>query len=254
MCGRNKETLDKTCREVGELASSGQCVIAHLADVSKYEDVQDLVQTAEKTFNQIHVLVNNAGIYGPLGLAEEVDWDDWVQAIGINLLGSVQMCRAVLRHFKNQRYGKIIQLSGGGATAPLPRFSAYATSKAAIVRYAETLAEEVHEYGIDVNAIAPGALNTRLLDEVLEAGPQKVGVAFYERAVQQQEQGGSPEKRAADLAIYLGSEQSDGISGKIISAVWDPWEDFEKYTQDLKTDVYTLRRIVPEDRNMGWGS
>ena len=90
----------------------------------------------------------------------------------INIYGSVLPCRAVLPHFKQQRYGKIVQLSGGGATNPLPRISAYAASKAAVVRFAETLALEVQDDGIDVNAIAPGALNTRMLDEVLAAGPE----------------------------------------------------------------------------------
>ena len=110
----------------------------------------------------------------------------------VNLFGSVLCCRAVLPHFRANGYGKIIQLSGGGATSPLPRLSAYAASKAAVVRFAETLAEEVRGTGIDVNAIAPGALNTRLLDEVLEAGPERVGDAFYERALEQRSSGGTP--------------------------------------------------------------
>ena len=126
--------------------------------------------------------MNNAGVYGPKGPIEDVAWDEWEHAIRVNLLGSVLCCRALVPHFRANGYGKIIQLSGGGATSPLPRLSAYAASKAAVVRFAETLAEEVRGTGIDVNAIAPGALNTRLLDEVLEAGPERVGDAFYERA------------------------------------------------------------------------
>ena len=110
------------------------------------------------------MLVNNAGVYGPKGLIEEVAWDEWEHAVRVNLFGSVLCCRAVLPHFRANGYGKIIQLSGGGATSPLPRLSAYAASKAAVVRFAETLAEELEGTGIDVNAIAPGALNTRLLD------------------------------------------------------------------------------------------
>ena len=138
------------------------------------------------------MLVNNAGVYGPKGLTEDVAWDEWEQAIRVNLFGSVLCCRAVLPHFRANGYGKIIQLSGGGATSPLPRLSAYAASKAAVVRFAETLAEELRGTGIDVNAIAPGALNTRLLDEVLEAGPERVGDSFYERALEQQSSGGTP--------------------------------------------------------------
>ena len=113
----------------------------------------------------------------------------------MNLFGSVLCCRAVLPHFRVNGYGKIIQLSGGGATSPLPRLSAYAASKAAVVRFAETLAEELRGTGIDVNAIAPGALNTRLLDEVLEAGPERVGDSFYERALEQQVERGYAARR-----------------------------------------------------------
>src|SRR6185436_20968340 len=111
-------------------------------------------------------------------------------------------------------------LSGGGATNPLPRISAYAASKAAVVRFAETLAEELRDAHVDVNAIAPGPLNTRLLDEVLTAGPEKVGAGFYERSLKQKEQGGAPLERGAELAVFLGSAASDGITGKLLSALW----------------------------------
>jgi NAD(P)-dependent dehydrogenase (short-subunit alcohol dehydrogenase family) len=144
--------------------------------------------------------------------------------------------------------------AGGGATNPLPGISAYAASKAAIVRFAETLAEETREYRIDVNAIAPGALNTRMLDEALAAGPDKVGRGFYERALKQKERGGAPLDKGAQLAVFLGSAASDGITGKLISAVWDPWETLPEHLDDLQhTDIYTLRRIVPQDRGIGWG-
>jgi NAD(P)-dependent dehydrogenase (short-subunit alcohol dehydrogenase family) len=105
-----------------------------------------------------------------------------------------------------------------------------------------------------VNSIAPGALNTRLLDEVLQAGPEKVGKSFYERALKQKAEGGSSLERAAQLAVFLASAASDGITGKLISAVWDPWEHFPEHLDDLqKTDIYSLRRIVPKDRGQSWG-
>ena len=136
----------------------------------------------------------------------------------------------------------------------MPFISAYAASKAAIVRFAETLAEEVKDDGIDVNSIAPGALNTRLLDEVLEAGPQKVGKAFYKKALDQKKEGGVPLELGAELSVFLASELSDGITGKLISAVWDPWKTFPEHLDELKkTDIYTLRRIVPKERGMEWG-
>lgn len=254
LCARNAQLLDEARAELAALAGPGQSVLAHAADVARPDEVEGLAAATLAAFPRLHVLVNNAGVYGPKGPIEEVDWQEWAEAISINLLGSVLLCRALLPHFKAQGYGKIVQISGGGATNPLPRLSAYAASKAAVVRFAETLAEEVRDAGIDVNAIAPGALNTRLLDEILEAGPEKVGQAFYERSLRQKEQGGTPLDRGADLAVFLAAAESDGITGKLVSAVWDPWADLPAHLDELRsTDVYTLRRIVPKDRGMGWG-
>jgi nucleoside-diphosphate-sugar epimerase len=132
--------------------------------------------------------------------------------------------------------------------------SPYSVSKAAIVRFSETLAEEVRGFGIDVNALAPGALNTRMLEEILVAGPKVVGKDFYERSLKQKESGGASIERAVELALFLASSQSDGITGKLISSAWDNWEDWPKHISELDTtDAFTLRRIVGRDRNMHWG-
>jgi 3-oxoacyl-[acyl-carrier protein] reductase len=169
-------------------------------------------------------------------------------------MGVVLPCRAVLPDFKKRRQGKIIVVSGGGATKPLPFLSAYAASKAAVVRFAETLAEEVRDFDIAVNAVAPGVLNTRLLDEVLEAGPQRVGQSFYDASVKQKASGGTPIERGAALCAYLASDKSAGITGRLISAVWDPWETLDERRAEIgESDIYTLRRIVPADRGKSWG-
>src|SRR5262249_3521242 len=144
---------------------------AMAADVSREADVRALVAAALSAFGRLDILVNNAGVYGPMGSLDQVDWEQWVRAMEININGSVLPIRALLPEFRKQRYGKIIQLSGGGATSPLPRITAYAASKAAIVRLIESLALDVKDFGIDVNSIAPGALNTRLMDELIAAGP-----------------------------------------------------------------------------------
>lgn len=255
ICARNGALLDQAKQQLQLLLRPGQEILARKVDVSKMDDVGSVVETTMGKFGRIDILVNNAGVYGPKGAIDDVDWQEWTHAIEINLYGSILMCRAVLPHFKAQGRGKVVQLSGGGATNPLPRISAYAVSKAAVIRFIETLAEEVRENQIDVNAIAPGALNTRMLDEVLEAGPQKVGKAFYERSLKQKQDGGATLDRGAELAVFLGSSLSDGITGKLISAVWDPWISFPKHRDELnKTDIYTLRRIVPRDRGMAWGN
>ena len=255
ICARNGGLLNEARDALQALAGQTQRVIALVADVSREHDVRGLTEMTVQQFGRIDILVNNAGIYGPKGEIESVDWEEWTRAIEINLYGSILMCRAVVPYFKIQRYGKIVQLSGGGATNPLPRISAYAVSKAAVVRFAETLAEEVRSQNIDVNAIAPGALNTRMLNEVLEAGPEKVGKNFYEQAIKQQENGGAPIGKGAELAVFLASAASDGITGKLISAIWDPWEELPSHLNELeKTDIYTLRRIVPRDRHLDWGN
>jgi NAD(P)-dependent dehydrogenase (short-subunit alcohol dehydrogenase family) len=138
---------------------------------------------------------------------------------------------------RERGYGKIINLSGGGGTGPRPNFSAYATAKAGVVRFTETLAREVE--GIDVNAIAPGALNTRMRDDVLDAGPERAG-AEYEPT---RARGGTSFEPATQLAVYLASAASDGVSGRLIAALWDDWRTLAE--QDLDADAYTLRRITP---------
>jgi NAD(P)-dependent dehydrogenase (short-subunit alcohol dehydrogenase family) len=253
VCARAADRLDDARAELLSLAKPGQTVLAMAADVSSPRDVDRVASLAFESFPQVHVLVNNAGVYGPLGSIESIDWTEWMRAIEINLYGSVLMARAIVPHFKQHRYGKIVQLSGGGATNPLPWISAYAASKAAVVRFAESLALELEEFGIDVNAIAPGALNTRMMDQLLDAGPEAVGEAFYERMKKIAVEGGTPLDHGAALALFLGSSASDGISGRLLSAVWDPWSDLPAHREDLKrSDVYTLRRIVPADRGLDW--
>ena len=253
LCARDATALEKARRTVASEASAGQRVLAQAGDVSAESDVAAIGRSALEAFPHLQILVNNAGVYGPLGPADAVAWTDWIHAVQINLFGSVLMCRTLTPHFRRQHYGKIIQLSGGGATGPLPNISAYATSKAAVVRFAETIADELRNDGIDVNAVAPGALNTRMLDQVLEAGPDAVGADFYARALRQQAEGGVPLARGVDLCVFLASSASDGITGKLISAVWDPWEAFPEVKADLQTtDIYTLRRIVPRERGRTW--
>lgn len=254
MCARNGDLLTRAKKELASGLAPGQVIKTIPADVSEPRSVEQLVEATVQQFGRIDILVNNAGIYGPMGPIEEVDWGQWMRAIGVNLFGSISMCRAVLPTMKEQRRGKIIQLSGGGATNPMPNISAYAVSKAAIVRFAETLAEEVRAFNIDVNAIAPGALNTRMLDEVLAAGPEKVGQAYFDRSIKQKESGGAGLDRGAEVAVFLASDASNGITGKLVSAVWDNWEHWPEHIDELRSsDAYTLRRIAGRDRGFSWG-
>ena len=254
ICARGEEALDQMKRKLSATLLPGQQVVSRCADVADRSQIDAALRAVNDAFPRIDILVNNAGVYGPFGVIEEIDWEEWVSAININVLGTVYFCRAVMPAMKRQRYGKIINLSGGGATNPLPRISSYAAAKAAVVRFTETLAVEVKEFGIDVNAIAPGTLATRLTDQLLAAGPERVGADFFERIRKAQQNGGAPLEKGAALCVYLGSAESDGITGKLLAALWDPWPELQQYRQDLEgTDIYTLRRIVPKDRGKDWG-
>jgi len=170
------------------------------------------------------------------------------------LFGSILLCRAVMPFFKKRNKGKIIQLSGGGAASPLPLISSYAVSKVAVVRFVENLSEEVKKYNIDINAVAPGPLNTDMLKEVIKAGPKKVGKVFYMKSLKQKKTGGTPLSKVCELILFLGSKYSDGISGKLISALWDDWKNWINYKKLLQnSDAYTLRRIIGKERGFEWG-
>ena len=253
LCARDGLKLREAAGRLRRLARPGQKIHAATCDVSRPAEVADFVAAATGALGQIHVLVNNAGVLGPTGPTEEVDFDEWKRAFEINLYGPLLLCRALVPHFKAHRCGRIINLSGGGATAPQPFCSAYAASKAALVRLTETLAEELRDFGIAVNALAPGALPTRLLEAVLEAGAAGVGEAQYQKTLRQKATAGDSLTHAAKLCVWLASIESNGITGKLLSAQWDPWQDLARRSEALaKSDIYTLRRIVPEDRGLKW--
>jgi NAD(P)-dependent dehydrogenase (short-subunit alcohol dehydrogenase family) len=252
LCARNASDLEAQRAKLAAACPDAH-VVAHRADVAKEADVDALFAAATKAFGKLDIVVNNAGVYGPMGSIDTVDWNDWVQAITINLNGLVYCCRKAVEAFKPHRYGKIINLSGGGATNPLPGISAYAASKAAVVRFTETLALEVKEFGIDVNAVAPGALATRLTDQLIAAGPERVGANLHERMSKLAKEGGTPLGVGASLCVYLASAESDGLTGRLLAAQWDPWPFSDAIKSDIdKSDIYTLRRIVPGDRGKPW--
>jgi len=252
VCARGEKDLSTARNDLAKMFPD-QTIYAKTCDVSNEAQVNELVAFAVRELGSLQAVVLNAGIYGPMGPTESVSLDEWRRALEVNLFGVLLPGRAVIPYFKKAGRGKIIILSGGGATNPLPNISAYAASKAAVVRLMETLAEELKSFQVDVNAIAPGALATRLVDEVLAAGPEKVGAAFFEKNKGWKENGAVPLELGASLAVYLASAESDGITGRLISAQWDPWKDLQKYRDELaKSDIYCLRRIVPEDRGKKW--
>lgn len=225
-----------------EIEKTGLVIDIETADVSDYDQVQRLMTGVIKKFGAVDILINAAGVYGPIGLFGDSDIKKWSQALQINLLGTANCAHAVLPIMMSKKAGKIINFSGGGAVNSFPHFSAYATSKAAVVRFTENLAAEYKDFNIQVNAIAPGAVNTKLLGEVLDAGPEKAGKDFYEKSVKQQQEGGEDPQLAADLILFI---ISSNLTGKLISAKWDNWKEWNKAEIERinNSAEYTLRRI-----------
>ena len=190
------------------------------------------------------ILVNNAGVIGPIGPAVSQDFHAWMETVQINLGGCVLCTQLALPSMIEGGYGKIINLSGGGAVTPRPRFTAYGASKAAIVRFTESLAEEVSGRDIDVNAIAPGAIRTAMLEYIVNAGSD-AGEEEAE-ACQLMTDGADDVNRAAALALYLASPRSDGLSGRLLSAIWDNWEEID-IESVMSAETYTVRRLKAGD-------
>ncbi|HZQ36120.1 MAG TPA: SDR family NAD(P)-dependent oxidoreductase [Dehalococcoidia bacterium] len=244
LASRTAEELERTareCRARGAACEVGTC------DVSDREAVQRLVDSAMQRFERIDVLVNAAGIYGPIGPAVEVDAHAWMRTLEVNTFGTFNVCQAVLPHMMARGGGRIVNFSGGGAATPLPRFSAYAVSKAAVVRLTETLAEEVKARGITINAISPGFIDTQMQDEVLRAGEAAGDLLGRVRALRETGAGKTPIDVPAKLALFLASDDSRDLTGRVLAAPHDGWEhwDAEQIDALAGTPWFTLRRIDP---------
>lgn len=253
ICARSAAELHHTAAALTRSFSSER-VKAFPLDVTDLPGTERVLKEILQAFGSLHILVNNAGIYGPIGSVWKTDAAAWDDAVRVNLQGSVHPIRAVIPHFLREGYGKIIQVSGGGATNPLPRITAYAASKAAIARFTESVAVDLKGTGVDINAISPGALNTQMMRELLQAGPEAVGKEFFLKMKKISEEGGTPPEVAARLVVFLASPESDGITGRLISALWDRWDQWPKHLAELnQSDAYTLRRITGKDRGFDWG-
>lgn len=253
LVARSGPPLQSLCSDLTAQGRSRQIARTTTADLALPHAASGIVEAALRACGRIDVLINNAAILGPIGPLWQSEPEAWEQTIRVNLLAPVALCRAVLPGMIERRCGKIINLSGGGATGPRPFFSAYGAAKAALVRFTETLAHETCDYNIQVNAVAPGAMATDMHAAVLVAGPGRAGAAEYAQAVHQAESGGTNPARPATLCAFLASSASDAISGRLLSAIWDPWEALPARAAELAaSDIYTLRRVVPADRGKEW--
>ena len=236
LIARSKTELDLTQLEIEH---GGGAAIRLRADVAHFAQIRAAVERMRAAFGEIDILICGAGILGPIGPMWTCDPKAWAATIETNLLGVVNTCRAVLPSMVERRSGKILVLGGGGTMRPRPNFSAYAASKAAIVRFVETVAEEAADYNVQINVLGPGPTYTHMTDEILRAG-ERAGGRDLEEALQVRRNGGVSPDRQIELALFLASEEANHISGRLIH-IRDNWKRLRH--ADLHPEVYTLRRV-----------
>ena len=212
-------------------------------DVCDRKEIQALVSKVRRKFGPIDILVNCSGVLGPVGPTHTVSVKRWVNTVEVNFIGSFYLAQAVLPSMLQRGAGKIIYFSGGGAAYGRPLFTAYGASKAALVRFTESLAQELRDKNIQVNAIAPGPVRSRMWDE-LRASGSAGGPQAIEELKRMDATGGVSAECAARLAVFLASCRSDGLTGRLVSAIHDKWEGMEaRIPKLMSTDAWTLRRV-----------
>lgn len=234
------------------VAASKGAFAASRCDVADWHQVEHAFQLIGAKWTHVDGLVCCAGLHGEVGPAVKADPDRWSATVRANLEGTFNPIRAAYAQLvRSPRRAKIVCFAGGGATKARSNFSAYGIAKTGIVRLVETIAAEEAGAALDINAVAPGAIATRLTDEIIGLGPVVAGKNEYESALKLKAGGGAPLELALDMLEWLLSPESDGITGKLLSAPWDPWKGLSGHAHSLgQSDVYTLRRILPEDRNL----
>jgi len=227
---------------------------ASRCDVADWPQVAAAAAAVAAAWPHVDGLICCAGLQGEIGPAIAADPARWSATVRANLDGTFYPFRAFHEQLaRAPRRTKVVAFSGGGATKARPNFTAYGVAKTGVVRLIETLAEELRDQPIDLNSIAPGAINTRLTDEVLALGPAVAGAAEYNAAVKQKASGGASLDKTLGLIDWLLSPASDGVSGRLFAALWDPWDALDRHRDALaSSDIYTLRRIVPEERGQNF--
>jgi NAD(P)-dependent dehydrogenase (short-subunit alcohol dehydrogenase family) len=252
ICARNSANLEATRKSLASLARAPSDVAAEQADVTSEADLERVFDRATAYGGRLG-MVHAAASLAAIGPVAEVDPAAWIDTLRINLFGAFLAARAACRRMiARGDGGSIVLFSGGGATSPFPNYTAYGCSKAGVVRLAETLAHELGPHGIRVNCVAPGFVATRIHQATLQAGTT-AGPAYLERTRHELREGGVSPDLAARAVVFLLSERSAVVTGRLLAAVHDHWEDWPDHHAELDgSDLFTLRRIVPRDRGMTW--
>ena len=237
LLARSKAELD-LCHL--EIEHAGGTALRLRSDVSDYEQMCAAAERMRVHFGKpIQVMICAAAVQGPIGPFVETSPKSWTELIHTNLVGVMNSCRAVLPQMIERRSGKVIVLACGGASSGRMNFAVYAATKAAVARFVESVAAEVSDHNVQINSISPGDTYTHMTDQILAAG-ERAGWREVEHAEQTRMTGGTPPDKQMELALFLASEQSNHVNGRLIG-VMDDWKKLKNGM--MKEEQYLLRRV-----------
>jgi 3-oxoacyl-[acyl-carrier protein] reductase len=237
LAARTMNELEETAQQAEALGAT-TCIIR--TDVTSPEDVDEMVRITLERYSAIDILVNNAGVPGPVGPLQDNDLAYWIQTIQVNVIGTYLCCRAVIPDMLRRNQGKIINMSGGAGR----HVSSYGASKVAVVEITETLFKELEGKNIQVNAISPGSIHTRMWEETRDEAALVGDIELFEFGQRVTSGGGASMERAVELAVYLASDESGQLNGRLVSAVTDDFPNFPSRTAGIMaSDALTRRRV-----------
>lgn len=238
LAARTEPELQATAAEIR--TEFGSEVATVVTDVRYLEQVEHAVAHATDRLGPIDVMVNNAGNTGEIGPLWKLDPERWANVISVHVLGTYYGCRTVIPGMLERGRGRIVNMAGVGG----PNDTSYDAAKTAIVNITENLSVELAGTGITVNAISPGSIHTRMWEEVRDMALAAGDMDMYEKGVEVTSGGGASIERAAHLAVMLGSDACGGLSGRLIRAALDTFEDIPARVDEImSSDALLLRRV-----------
>lgn len=216
LIARSEEQLQ---RMAGVIADSGGYAVALPMDLTRQLSPDDLRDIVERELGRPAILINAAGIFGPLGPVRDTDPAAWIETLMINMVSPYVTCRAFVGGMIDAKWGRIINVSSAATLLePGPMSSAYETSKAALNRFTRHLASELVATGVTANVFHPGDVKTEMWAEI-RASTDKLGAgaaAYKDWAAWVEATGGDDPDKAADLIAHIVSDEAASVSGQFL--------------------------------------